>query len=71
MSKVRDRNASAWLLPNGRSRTNYRLRANMRRFADTDEVDVVVARLRCRRVDRAAAAGPSRFQAAQHSEPLR
>jgi choline dehydrogenase-like flavoprotein len=42
MSKVRDRNESAWLLPNDGSRTNYRLRADMRRFADADEVDLVV-----------------------------
>jgi choline dehydrogenase-like flavoprotein len=42
MSKVRDRNESAWLLPNDGSRTNHRLRAEMRRFADTDEVDLVV-----------------------------
>jgi choline dehydrogenase-like flavoprotein len=39
---VRDRNASAWLLPNDGTRTNHRLRADMRRHADTDEVDVVV-----------------------------
>ncbi|MCU7730281.1 GMC family oxidoreductase [Actinoplanes sp. KI2] len=42
MSTVRDRNASAWLLPNDGSRTNHRLRADMRRFDDTDEVDLVV-----------------------------
>ena len=42
MSSVRDRNESAWLLPNDGSRTNHRLRADMRRFADTDEVDLVV-----------------------------
>ena len=42
MSKVRDRNESAWLLPNDGSRTNHRLRADMPRFADTDEVDLVV-----------------------------
>jgi choline dehydrogenase-like flavoprotein len=42
MSNVRDRNESAWLLPNDGSRTNHRLRADMRRFADTDEVDLVV-----------------------------
>jgi choline dehydrogenase-like flavoprotein len=42
MSNVRDRNESAWLLPNDGSRTNHRLSADMRRFADTDEVDLVV-----------------------------
>jgi choline dehydrogenase-like flavoprotein len=42
MSAVRDRNASAWLLPNDGTRTNHRLRADMRRFDDTDEVDLVV-----------------------------
>jgi choline dehydrogenase-like flavoprotein len=39
---VRARNASAWLLPTGDKRTNHGLRANMRRYRDTDEVDVVV-----------------------------
>jgi choline dehydrogenase-like flavoprotein len=39
---VRERNESAWLLPNDGTRTNHRLRADMRRFADTDEVDLVV-----------------------------
>jgi choline dehydrogenase-like flavoprotein len=39
---VRERNESAWLLPNDGSRTNHRLRANMRRFADSDTVDLVV-----------------------------
>ena len=38
MSSVRDRNASAWLIPNDGTRTNHRLRADMRRFGDTDEV---------------------------------
>src|ERR1700722_19758118 len=42
MPGVRDRNESAWLLPNDGTRTNHRLRADMRRFADTDEVDLVV-----------------------------
>jgi choline dehydrogenase-like flavoprotein len=42
MSNVRGRNESAWLLPNDGSRTNHQLRADMRRFADTDEVDLVV-----------------------------
>ncbi len=40
--KIQARNDSAWLLPNDGSRTNHRLRADMRRFADTDEVDLVV-----------------------------
>jgi len=39
---VRERNESAWLLPNDGSRTNHQLRADMRRFEDTDEVDLVV-----------------------------
>ena len=39
---IRKRNESAWLIPNDGSRTNHRLRADMRRFADTDEVDLVV-----------------------------
>lgn len=42
MSSVRRRNESAWLLPNDGTRTNHRLRADMRRFDDTDEVDMVV-----------------------------
>ena len=42
MADVRARNESAWLLPNDGSRTNHRLRSHMRRFADEDEVDVVV-----------------------------
>jgi choline dehydrogenase-like flavoprotein len=40
--KIRARNESAWLIPNDGSRTNHRLRTEMRRFADTDEVDLVV-----------------------------
>ncbi|MGZ6585678.1 MAG: GMC family oxidoreductase [Solirubrobacteraceae bacterium] len=42
MSRVRDRNSSAWLLPNDGTRTNHRLRTDMRRFEDRDEVDLVV-----------------------------
>ena len=42
MSDVRARNESAWLLPNDGTRTNHRLRAGMRRFADADEVDLVI-----------------------------
>ena len=34
---VRDRNESAWLLPNDGTRTNHALRDGMRRFADSDE----------------------------------
>jgi choline dehydrogenase-like flavoprotein len=39
---VRERNDSAWLLPTGDERTNHRLRADMRRFADSDVVDAVI-----------------------------
>jgi choline dehydrogenase-like flavoprotein len=42
MSAVRERNESAWLLPNDGSRTNHRLRDDMRRFDPDDEVDLVV-----------------------------
>ena len=42
MATVRDRNESAWLLPNDGTRANHRLRRDMRRFADTDVVDLVV-----------------------------
>src|ERR1700729_4142383 len=42
MAGVRDRNESAWLLPNDGSRTNHGLRRDMRRFADTDEIDMVI-----------------------------
>jgi hypothetical protein len=42
MTAVRERNESAWLLPNDGSRTNHRLRSDMRRFADSDTVDLVV-----------------------------
>jgi choline dehydrogenase-like flavoprotein len=42
MSTVRDRNESAWLIPNDGTRTNHGLRRDMRRFDDTDEVDLVV-----------------------------
>ena len=42
MSSVKDRNASAWLIPNDGTRTNHALRRDMRRFSDTDEVDLVV-----------------------------
>jgi choline dehydrogenase-like flavoprotein len=39
---VRARNESAWLLPNDGTRTNHRLRRDMRRFADGDEIDLVI-----------------------------
>jgi len=39
---VRARNESAWLIPNDGSRTDHRLRRDMRRFADDEEVDLVV-----------------------------
>ncbi len=42
MAGVRTRNESAWLLPNDGTRTDHRLRADMRRFADSDTVDLVV-----------------------------
>jgi choline dehydrogenase-like flavoprotein len=42
VTSVRDRNSSAWLLPNDGTRTNHQLRADMRRFADSDELDLVV-----------------------------
>jgi choline dehydrogenase-like flavoprotein len=42
MTGVRERNESAWLLPNDGTRTNHRLRRDMRRFANSDEVDLVV-----------------------------
>ena len=42
MAGVRDRNESAWLLPNDGTRTNHRLRSEMRRFDDNDEVDLAV-----------------------------
>ena len=40
--EVRARNDSAWLLPTDGTRTNHRLRDDMRRFDDDDEVDLVV-----------------------------
>jgi len=42
MTGVRERNESAWLIPNDGTRTNHGLRRDMRRFDDTDEVDLVV-----------------------------
>jgi choline dehydrogenase-like flavoprotein len=40
--RVRDRNESAWLLPNDGTRTNHRLRRDMRRYDDQDEVDIAI-----------------------------
>ena len=42
MNGVAERNFSAWLLPNDGTRTNHRLRQQMRRFDPREEVDVVV-----------------------------
>ena len=42
LDDVRARNESAWLIPNDGSRDNHRLRDDMRRFSDSDEVDLVV-----------------------------
>jgi choline dehydrogenase-like flavoprotein len=42
VNRVRSRNASAWLLPEDGTRTNHALRRDMRRFDDTDEVDIVI-----------------------------
>ncbi len=39
---VRERNESAWLLPNDGSRTSHGLHAGMRRYADEDEIDLVI-----------------------------
>ena len=39
---IRARNESAWLIPNDGTRTNHRLRGDMRRYAPDDEVDLVV-----------------------------
>jgi choline dehydrogenase-like flavoprotein len=42
MTAVRERNESAWLLPNDGTRTNHGLRDGMRRFDDSDQVDLVI-----------------------------
>lgn len=42
---VRTRNASAWLLPNDGSRADHRLRADMNRVGDGDEVDLLIVGL--------------------------
>ncbi|HET6963660.1 MAG TPA: GMC family oxidoreductase [Acidimicrobiales bacterium] len=39
---MRDRNESAWLIPNDGTRTNHRLRADMARYDHDEEVDAVV-----------------------------
>ena len=39
---VRDRNESAWLIPNDGTRTNHQLRDDMARHDPDDEVDVVI-----------------------------
>jgi choline dehydrogenase-like flavoprotein len=39
---IRARNESAWLIPNDGSRVNHQLRADMRCYDHTDEVDVVI-----------------------------
>ena len=43
--RVKQRNSSAWLLPNNGDRANYELRAQMRQFADEDEVDLAIVGL--------------------------
>ena len=43
--QVKQRNSSAWLLPNNGDRANYELRGQMRRYADEDEVDLVIVGL--------------------------
>jgi choline dehydrogenase-like flavoprotein len=42
LGPVRARNESAWLIPNDGSRTNHKLRQDMRRYDPDDEVDVVI-----------------------------
>ncbi|HET9092548.1 MAG TPA: hypothetical protein VFN50_09060, partial [Acidimicrobiales bacterium] len=39
---LRQRNESAWLLPTGQERTNRALREQMRRYPESEEVDVAV-----------------------------
>lgn len=39
---LRARNESAWLLPAGQDKTPLRLRADMRRFGDDEELDLVI-----------------------------
>jgi Asp/Glu/hydantoin racemase len=40
--EVRARNESAWLLPNDGTRFDQRLIADMRRYDESDEVDLVI-----------------------------
>ena len=42
MNRVRQRNESAWLLPNDGTRTNHALRSDMRRFDQDEVVDAIV-----------------------------
>jgi choline dehydrogenase-like flavoprotein len=42
VNRVRDRNESAWLLPNDGTRTNHHLRRQMRHHGDDDEVDIAI-----------------------------
>jgi len=42
MTAVQQRNESAWLIPNDGTRTNHGLRRDMRRFADEDQIDLVI-----------------------------
>ena len=42
LGAVRRRNASAWLLEDGGRRLDHRLRRDMRRFDDSDELDLVI-----------------------------
>ena len=42
MNGVAERNFSAWLLPNDGTRTNHRLRQQMRRFDPREVVDIVI-----------------------------
>jgi len=42
VDEVRARNESAWMLPNDGSRTPHKLRNDMRRFEDNDEVDLAI-----------------------------
>jgi choline dehydrogenase-like flavoprotein len=39
---LRSRNESPWLIPNNGTRTDHQLRSDMRRYADGDEVDLVI-----------------------------
>jgi choline dehydrogenase-like flavoprotein len=39
---IRARNESAWLVPDGDARVDHRMRRDMRRFRDDDELDLVI-----------------------------